>query len=441
MAIGRVRVHPGALGGRLGVPGDKSISHRSLLIGALAGGASVNGLAPSGDVLSTAQALRGLGMDVTLTADERGMLGGTITGLLRTSEHALDCGNSGTGMRLLAGICAGLPGTSTLVGDHSLSTRPMGRVATPLRLMGATVETTNAGTPPIVITGGALHAVHYDSPVASAQVKSCVLLAAVASQVTASVRSPLPSRDHTERMLRSLGVRVDTEIDGDGRETVTVHPGPLQSSPTIAVPGDPSSAAFWLVAGALGEHEVIVDGVVASATRLGVLAILEQMGADVELGEVQDVGGEPVGRVRGSPGKVAGGAVVSGRAVVDAIDELPILALAGALSLEGLEVRDAQELRAKESDRITATARSLGALGITVEERPDGYLVRGGQRPGPGTVHAGGDHRIAMTAAIAATLGTGPVEIDGFESVATSYPTFLADLTRLGGVHEVLDGN
>lgn len=439
MAIRRVRVHPGALGGRLQVPGDKSISHRALLLGALSGAARVRGLAPSGDVLSTAAALRQMGVQIDLEPDAAGMLAGRVVGRPVPTDEPLDCGNSGTGMRLLAGVCASLDGTSTLIGDHSLSSRPMERVAVPLRLMGATVTTSQGGTPPMTIRGGALDAVTYESPVASAQVKSCILLAAAGSPCGAVVVSPMPSRDHTERMLRGLGLRVETVIDEQGREIVALSPGLLQRDAEFSVPGDPSSAAFWLVAGCLGEREVIVEGVSVNPSRVGVVDVLWSMGASATIEDVRDAAGEPVGRIVARPGSVAGESVVSGRRVVDAIDELPILALAGAMSAGGLEVRDAQELRTKETDRITATARSLGALGITVHERPDGYLVPGGQRPGPGVVHAQGDHRIAMTAAIAATLGTGPVEIDGFEAVATSYPTFLDDLIRLGGTCEVLD--
>ncbi len=435
-----VRVHPGRLAGRLRVPGDKSISHRALLIGALAGGAEVAGLAPSGDVRSTAGALRAMGVTVDLAEGPEG-LHGTVAGRPGAAVGDLDCGNSGTAMRLLAGVAASLPATTTLVGDHSLSRRPMERVAAPLRQMGAHVATADGGTPPLVVQGGDLRPTTYESPVASAQVKSCVLLAAVGAGIEATVRSPLVSRDHTERMLRGLGLRVDTVVEQDGTEVVTVHPGELRRGSRIDVPGDPSSAAFWLVAGCLGEHEVVVDGVLANETRLGVVEVLRRMGASVELADVEQVAGEPVGRVVARAGEVAGGIVVEGRTVVDAIDELPILALAGAMSAEGLEVRDAEELRAKESDRITATAQALGALGIEMQERPDGYLVHGCQRPGPGTVHADGDHRIAMTACIAATLGTGPVEVTGFEAVATSYPTFLDDLARLGGVAEVLDAD
>lgn len=438
MSISRVRIHPGPLGGHLRVPGDKSISHRALLLGAIAGDARVTGLAPSGDVASMASVLQQLGIHVELVSAPDGMLQGRVHGTFRPTDEHLDCGNSGTAMRLLIGTCAAIAGTSTLVGDHSLGRRPMERVAIPLRMMGADVRTDSGGTPPVVVVGGQLRSITYVSPVASAQVKSAIMLAAAAAGVEVTVISPTASRDHSERMLRMLGAEVVTGLDDEQREVVVFTPRALRRDVTFDVPGDPSSAAFWLVAGVLGGREVVIDDVSCNPTRVGVVDILRRMGAQVGL-DARETDGEPVGVLRSAGSALAGGVVVSGRTVVDAIDELPILALAGALSRDGLEVRDAAELRTKESDRITATARSLGALGITVHERADGYLVPGGQRPGPGVVDADGDHRIAMTAAIAATVGTGPVDIAGFESVATSYPTFLADLSRLGGSHEVLD--
>lgn len=435
--VRRVRVHPGPLAGRVRVPGDKSISHRSLLLGALVGDARVTGLAPSGDVRSTASALRAMGVRVELQQDDDG-LHGTVVGRPSGPSGVLDCGNSGTGMRLLAGVCAATPGMWRLVGDHSLSARPMERVAAPLRQMGATVTTTDAGTPPIVVEGGLLQPLDWTSPVASAQIKSCILLAAAAANVRVSVTSPLPSRDHTERMLGMIGATIEWRSENDGTEWVQYEPSKLVTEAAFDVPGDPSSAAFWLVAAAVGDGAIEVDRVTTNPTRIGVVDVLRSMGAAVEVVD-EESGGEPTGRLRSSPGDVPGGVVVAGRTVVDAIDELPILALAGALSRDGIEVREAEELRAKESDRITATAETLGALGIEVQERPDGFVVPGGQRPGPGHVDARGDHRIAMTAAVAGTLGTGPVEIDGFDAVATSYPTFLDDLAALGGRHEVLD--
>jgi 3-phosphoshikimate 1-carboxyvinyltransferase len=229
---------------------------------------------------------------------------------------------------------------------------------------------------------------------------------------------------------------VDITLHEDGREEVVLTPGPLRAAP-IEVAGDPSSAAFWLVTAACGGGTITVTDLCANPGRLGAVAALQRLGAEVDVTDRGLRAGEPLADVRAVPGPLGGGEL-AGLAVVDALDELPVLALAGALSRDGLEVRDAAELRVKESDRIATLTAAMGELGVRVEERPDGYRVRGGQRPGPGTVDAHGDHRIAMTAAIAATVGTGPVEITGFSTVATSYPTFLDDLTALGGSVEIL---
>jgi 3-phosphoshikimate 1-carboxyvinyltransferase len=434
-----VRIHPAPLSGRVRVPGDKSVSHRALLLSALVGERTrVVGLAPSGDVASSAAALRTLGAAVELGPGADGQLDGAVTGPLGEAGEVLDCGNSGTSLRLLAGIAAGIDGLTVLTGDASLRRRPVARVREPLVAMGARVDARAGGTlPPVVIRGGGLHGIRHDSPVASAQVKSCVLLAGLAAEGETVVASPRPSRDHTERMLRAMGADVELDADRPG-EVVRLRPGrPLRSVGTIEVPGDPSSAAFWLVAASVGEGAIEVADVLVNPRRDGVVRALAELGASPALVGARDVSGEQVGTYRASPGEL-GGATLGGDLVVDAIDELPVLALAGAMSRDGLEVRDAAELRVKESDRIATTARALGALGIEVDERPDGYRVGGGQRPGPGRVEAHGDHRIAMTAAIAGTVGTGPVEVSGFAAVATSYPSFLDDLRHLGGRAEVL---
>jgi 3-phosphoshikimate 1-carboxyvinyltransferase len=376
-------------------------------------------------------------VEVALLPDGDGALGGHVEGPPVASGNgplALDCGNSGTSLRLLAGIVARLPGTFVLSGDASLRRRPVDRIIAPLRAMGAACA--GDRVPPLTITGGPLRGVDWVSEVASAQVKSCILLAGLGADGPTTVTSPRPSRDHTERLLARLGADVVRRVDADGSEHVRVVPGPLRSVP-IDVPGDPSSAAFWAAAAACGAGEVDLPGLCVNPTRAGVLRVLADLGAEVVVVDGSDGTGEPVGDVRVRPAGL-GTAVVSGTAVVDSIDELPILALVGALSSGGLEVRDAGELRVKESDRIAAIVGVLGALGIEVEGRPDGYRVSGGQRPRGGRVEAGGDHRIAMTAAIAGVIGDGPVEITGFSSVATSYPSFLADLERLGGRYEVL---
>lgn len=433
-----IRVHPASLQGRVEVPGDKSLSHRALLLGALVGArVEVAGLAPSGDVASMAGALRRLGAEIELAPGPDGNLAGSVRGPLREPEDVLDCGNSGTALRLLAGVVAGIDGVSVLTGDASLRSRPVARITAPLAAMGAVLEARSGGTrPPLVVRGGRLTAVHHHSPVASAQVKSCVLLAGLAAQGTTRVTSPLASRDHTERLLAHLGLPVVTTLDDDGTETVSLTPAPLRPAP-IAVARDPSSAAFWLVAAVAGAGRLELPGIAVNPTRTGVLDALAAMGATITRTDRGELAGEPVADLLAAPTPLTG-TTLAGRQVVDAIDELPVLALAGAVSRDGVTVRDAAELRVKESDRIATTAAALRAVGIELEERPDGYRVPGGQRPGPGRVEAHGDHRIAMTAAVAGVIGSGPVEITGVAAVATSYPSFLDDLTRLGGAVEVL---
>lgn len=433
----RVRVHPASLSGTVTVPGDKSVSHRALLIGALVGQpVPVRGVASSGDVAATAAALRTLGADVDLSRTDDG-LQGVVRGPLQEPAGVIDCGNSGTCLRLLAGVVAGIDGLSVLTGDASLSRRPVDRVVEPLRRMGAVVDARDGGRiPPLVIRGGALQAIRYEQPVASAQVKSCVLLAGLHAEEPTIVVSPLPSRDHTERMLRHFGAAVTTGVTSDGRDGVKIEPGSLRPSP-VHVPGDPSSAAFWHVAAAIGDQPVTTPGIGVNPTRVGALQVLERMGAEVSYDDEHDRGGEPVADVTVTPSRLVGG-VVAGRLVVDAIDELPVLAVAGALSEDGMVVEDAHELRVKESDRIATLRAAFEGIGLQLEERPDGFRVPGRQRPAGGTVDAGGDHRIAMTAAVAACRATAPIEIDGFDSVATSYPSFLDDLARLGGKAEVL---
>ncbi len=437
----RVRVHPASLSGTVDVPGDKSLSHRALLLAAFADApVTVAGLAPSGDVRATAAALRTMGAQVDLTAASDGTLGGTVTGPLREADDVIDCGNSGTSLRLLAGIAAGIDGITVLTGDASLRRRPVDRVADPLRAMGARIDARDGGhRPPLVVRGGGLRATDHLSPVASAQVKSAVLLAGLRADGRTTVTSPLPSRDHTERMLAHLGHPLEREVYRDGTEVVSVAPLGERGldARDVTVARDPSSAAFWLVAAACGAGPITARGVCANPLRLGVVTALRRLGAEVELTARGERAGEPVADVAVVPSALTG-ASLQGQLVVDALDELPVLALAGACSRDGIEVRDAAELRVKESDRITVLAAALRAIGLEIEERPDGYRVPGGQRPGPGRVEAHGDHRIAMTAAVAAVLGTGPVDIGGFRAVATSYPSFLDDLAGLGGHVEVL---
>jgi 3-phosphoshikimate 1-carboxyvinyltransferase len=440
--VERVRIHPSPLAGSVEVPGDKSLSHRCLMIGSLVDGeVAVSGLAPSGDVASTARALRALGVEVVLATTADGSLAGHVRGPLAPPEvatpTAIDCGNSGTTLRLLAGLVAGAGGSVVLDGDGSLRRRPVDRVVAPLRAMGADLEAREGRLPPLYIHGRARRATTWESPVASAQIKSAVLLAGLGVEGVTVVRSPAESRDHTERMLRAGGVDVATVIAADGAESVTLRP----SRPVLDrldASRDPSAAAFWHVAAACGAGTITTPGLCLNPGRTGALDVLSSLGASVSVSAQAERSGEPVGTVQVAPAPL-GGASVAGLLVVRALDELPVLALAGAMSSDGLDVTDAAELRVKESDRIATVAAMFTALGMRFEERPDGFHVPGGQRPGGGTVHAHGDHRIAMSAAIAGALGTAPVEVTGFAAVATSYPSFLSDLEQLGGRAEILD--
>ena len=435
-----VTIHPASLDGTVDVAGDKSIGHRCLLIGSLAEGpVEVSGLATSADVAATAEGLRRLGVAVRLEKDADGRLAGVVEGPMPpgrdTSPLAVDCGNSGTTLRLLAGLAAGAGRHVVLDGDASLRRRPVGRIMAPLAAMGIACEARDDRFPPLTVHGSSVRDVRWTSPVASAQVKSAILLAAVAGGVSAEVVSPAPSRDHTERMLVHGGMRVETRVDEDGREQVTVAPGRPWFT-TLSAPRDPSAAAFWHVAAACGAGTVTTRDICLNPGRTGALDVLRTMGADVRIEGERIVDGEPVGDVTVAAGTLSG-AEVSGALVVRCLDDLPVLALAGAMSSDGLVVRDAEELRVKESDRIGVLAATLRALGIEVTEHPDGFEVAGRQRPYGGSVEAHGDHRIAMTAAVAACLGDAPVDITGFAAVGTSYPGFLDDLTRLGGRAEV----
>lgn len=425
------RVWPAEVGGNVRVPGDKSIGHRALIIGALADGpCQLAGIPASEDVLATAAAVMAMSGRVTLDRGADG-LDGEVAGPLKAPKRPIDCGNSGTGLRLLAGVAAGIDGETTLTGDESLLARPMGRISAPLRALGASVEGPEDATlPPLTIRGVIGDGGTHRSRIASAQVKSAVLLAAVRAGVGVTVTSPLPSRDHTERMLRHLGMDVQTDLAKG--EKVQLEAG-APAAGTLQVPADPSSAAFWWVAAAIGETTITTPGVCCNPGRIGSLRVLEALGADVTLRNEAMLGEEPIATITVSGGNLSGAASLSGLEVVEAIDELPVLAIAAALSQGGLEVTDAKELRVKESDRIASLERLFDALGMEIEARPDGFTVPGGQEPSAGTFDARLDHRLAMSAAVAATVAAGPVTIHGFASVASSYPGFADDLERLGG--------
>jgi 3-phosphoshikimate 1-carboxyvinyltransferase len=432
-----------ALRGHCTVPGDKSISHRALLFGALSDGpVAISGLGRGGDNLSTARALAALGVsiDVDAAGAEARVVGAGFGGL-RAAAQALDCGNSGTTIRLLTGLLAGRPFETTLEGDASLTRRPMRRLAEPLRQMGAAVdgrgEAARPGDlfPPLRVRGGALRGIAYRLPVASAQLKSALVLAGLQASGPSQVTEPGLSRDHTERMLSFLGAPISSD---PSTGTVTVDPGGwsgrLRAMP-ITVPGDLSSAAFLLVAAlVVPGSEVTVDGVGLNPTRTGVLDALALMGADLEVTVTGTAMGEPVGRVRARASALRG-IDVSGALALRSIDEIPALTVAAAVATGRTVFSDLRELRVKESDRIAALARELGRAGVTVEERPDGLVVEGlaGQAPRGGTVRPEHDHRIAMAGAVLGLVAeAGEETVVPAEDIATSFPTFAATLRTLG---------
>ena len=429
----RVRPVP-RLAGEAEVPGDKSVSHRAALLGALAEGVSeVQGFLEAEDCLRTLAAVQALGAEVTRKGPGHYRIAGA--GLRGLSEPAdvIDCGNSGTGARLLPGVLAGQPFWTLLTGDASLRSRPMGRIAEPLRKMGATIVGRAEGTRlPLAIRGTAApKAIEYASPVASAQVKSAVLLAGLAADGPVTVIEPAPSRDHSERMLRRFGARLQTS-----ERTVTVTPGPLRAT-TIGVPGDISSAAFLLVAGAVvGDSRVTLHKVGVNPTRTGSLEVLEAMGARIASANAADEG-EPTASLTVTSGALRATEIGGARLIPRLIDEVPILAVAAAVAPGVTVVRDATELRVKESDRIAAIARELAKMGARIEERPDGMAITGGHRLHGASVNSGGDHRIAMALAVAALVAQGETVIEDVECVNTSFPQFTEIVNTLAGTSAI----
>ena len=443
----RIRRSP-ALHGVCSVPGDKSISHRALLFGALCRGTvEIRGLGLGGDNISTAVALRALGVPIQMSGTTASVEGRGFSGL-REAQAELDCGNSGTTMRLFSGLLAGRPFKTTLTGDPSLSRRPMGRVAKPLRLMGAHIEGLSDAArpegllPPLIITGGNLHGIAYVLPVASAQLKSALVLAGLQASGKTCIDEPGLSRDHTERMLRFLGA----PISADPRSCrVVVDPagwnGELRAT-AVDVPGDLSSAAFLLVAAAVVPgSDVTVEHVGLNPTRTGVLDALRAMAANIEVMQTGEAMGEPVGRVRVRWAGPLQAARIDGDLALRAIDEIPALAVACALAEGRSEFGDVGELRVKESDRIASVARELARAGIEVEQSSAGFSIvgSGGLPPKGGRVSPERDHRIAMAGAVLGMLSDGETLVPS-EDIATSFPTFAEILQGLGASlkHDVL---
>jgi cyclohexadieny/prephenate dehydrogenase / 3-phosphoshikimate 1-carboxyvinyltransferase len=418
----------GRVQGRARVPGDKSISHRSIMLGSLADGVTeVEGFLEGEDSLATLQAFRDMGVVIEGPHHGRVTIHGVGLNGLKAPPGPLYLGNSGTSMRLLSGLLAAQMFDTTLTGDASLSRRPMGRVAKPLREMGARIETANEGRPPLRITGDSkLMGMDYVMPMASAQVKSCLLLAGLYAAGRTSVTEPAPTRDHTERMLRGFGYPV--KVEGS---TVTVEPGHRLTACKIDVPADISSAAFFMVAASIAEgSDLLLEHVGINPTRIGVINILRAMGGDLEVLNEREVGGEPVAdiRVRYAPLK---GIEIPLDQVPLAIDEFPVLFVAAACAQGRTVLRGAEELRVKESDRIQVMADGLQALGIRAEPTPDGIVIDGGTIHG-GRVDSHGDHRIAMSFSVASLRTTGDIHIADCANVATSFPDFIGLAQSVG---------
>jgi 3-phosphoshikimate 1-carboxyvinyltransferase len=417
------------LDGKLTMPADKSIAHRALMFAGMTAGTSrITGQISGEDVASTRRCMESLGVE--FTDEGPGTLIVKGTGWMVPDPAALDCGNSGTTMRLLSGALAGRKGTFTLSGDASLSRRPMGRVAEPLGLMGANVQTAEGGRPPLTIRGGSLNPIIYRTPVPSAQVKSAILLAGLQADGLTTVQEDAPSRDHTERILAWLGCRIlrtEGQVSVQGGDQLFGHGGF-----ELQLPGDLSSAAFWLVAALLAPAGmVVIDGVGLNPGRTGIIDILALMGADLGL-NANLPGPEPAGTLFGRSCKLRA-TEVSGDRIPAAVDELPLVALAATQAEGTTVIRDAAELRVKETDRIAVLAEGLRTLGAKVEERPDGLIIEGPTPLTGGVVQAAGDHRMALTFAVAGLIAREPVTVQGWDAASVSYPGFLDDLKKVAG--------
>lgn len=422
------------LRGRIRIPGDKSISHRALILGGLAVGETrISGLLEGEDVLNTARAMEAFGATVSREEKRGWRVRGVGVGGLSEPRKVIDMGNSGTGVRLLMGLAASHPLTATFTGDASLSGRPMGRVIRPLEAMGGRFEGRSGGRLPITVTGtNEALPIAYELPVASAQVKSAVLLAGLNTAGRTSVIEPTPTRDHTERMLAHFGAEVEI-MEEEDRRVITVNGYPELRGQTITVPGDPSSAAFLAVAALITPgSEITIENVGLNPHRTGLYDTLLEMGADLTITNRRDEGGEPVGDLIARSSQLSGVDVPAARAP-SMIDEYPILAVAAAKAEGQTRMNGLAELRVKESDRLAVMARGLAACGITVEELDDGLIVTGGKVPGGATVDTHLDHRIAMSFLILGLMADAPVTIDGSATIDTSFPGFAALLTQTGG--------
>lgn len=419
------------LRGRVQIPGDKSISHRALMLGAIAQGeTTIEGLLLGEDPRSTAKCFRALGANISELNNQLVKVEGIGLGNLQEPDQVLDAGNSGTTMRLMLGLLASHPNKLfTVTGDHSLVQRPMSRVIKPLQTMGATIwGRANHTYAPLAVWGQTLQPTHYHSPIASAQVKSCILLAGLMTEGSTTVTEPALSRDHSERMLRAFGANI--EVDPDANSVTIKGPAHLTGQKVI-VPGDISSAAFWLVAGSIvPDSDLVVENVGVNPTRTGILEVLQAMGADITEENVREVAGEPVAdlRVRSAPLQAT---EISGAIIPRLIDEIPILAVAAIFAKGTTVIKDAAELRVKESDRLAVMAKELNSLGAQVRELPDGLEIIGGTILNGNTVDSYTDHRVAMSLAIAGLNAQGKTTIQRAEAAAISYPDFIPTLENL----------
>ena len=415
--------------GEIRVPGDKSISHRALMLSALADGTSrITRILESADVRSTAGVLRALGIEIPELSNDFRIVGVGLRGL-RPASRDLDCGNSGTSARLFAGIAAAQSFESRFIGDSSLSRRPMRRVATPLTEMGATVSLAAHGGLPMTIRGGELKPIHFFSETSSAQVKSAVLLAGACARVPVSVTEPLRSRDHSERMLEARGAHIHVEEMRDGH---CVRLGRIErlSALDVEVPGDPSSAAFFAGLGAIAASgQMTLPGVCVNPARIGAFAVLERMGASIRMTGQHESGGEPIATIVAAPGTLRG-TTVGGSEVPSLIDELPLIACVAARAAGETVITGAAELRVKESDRIAAVVSNLRAIGAAADELPDGVRITGTDARLRGRVVTHGDHRIAMAFGILAAIPGNDITIDDPACADVSYPAFWSDLQK-----------
>jgi 3-phosphoshikimate 1-carboxyvinyltransferase len=427
-----VKIKPAKqLTGKISLPGDKSISHRAVMFGSIASGKTrVRNFATSADCASTIECFRRLGISINRTAGDLIVQGLGKKGLT-TPRSNLDCGNSGTTMRLISGILAGQPFESTLTGDESLQGRPMKRVIEPLAQMGASIRSRD-GYAPLIIEGSRLSAVKYTPPVASAQIKSCVLLAGLYADGKTIVVEATPTRDHTERMLREFGVDIAITKTMEGSE-ITVSGAAELTGTELSVPGDVSSAAFFLVAAAcLPGSSLTLTNVGLNPTRSAAIAVLRRFGADVDIQGDLDVPGEPAGNIviNGGLSDSAAENVIRGQIIANLIDEIPILAVFGTQLENGIEIRDAAELRVKESDRIASVVENLRRMNADVEEFDDGLRVGRSELKGA-VIDSFGDHRIAMAFGVAGLLARGDTEIIGAECADVSFPGFFAVLENV----------